>query len=80
MPQNNKVWLVSYINWTIKDISDYASGDVFAPSISYTVKAEPAVVTVFNNKKVAEKCYEHFKKKYGTVRIDEAPICSVFNN
>lgn len=60
MPQNNKVWVVSYIT-------------------SYTLKTEP-VVTVFNNKEAAERCYTYFKKKYGTVYIDEAPLYNRFKS
>lgn len=41
------------------------------------VKEEP-VVTVFNNKEAATKCYNHFKKYYPSCVLDETFLYSSF--
>ena len=46
--------------------------------VTYWDKNEEPVLTAFNNKETAERCYEYFKKGHDGCCIDELPVYSHF--
>ena len=46
--------------------------------VTYYDMGQDPVVTVFNNKPAAVRCYEYFFEKHDVVNIDEAPVYKMF--
>ena len=64
---------------TIKDRRGRSKTMDYVYIVTYYDKgAREPVVTAFDNRDAAERCYEDFKDKHGVVSIDRAPVYKSF--